>query len=136
MADLKNSIDIAGSGMLAQTTRLRVISQNIANASTTGETPGSDPYRRQTITFRNMLDKELGVELLEIGKVQKDPSEFGLVFDPNHPAANEEGYVKTPNVDITLETADLRQAQRSYQSNLAVIQTTQRMLQSTLDILR
>ncbi len=136
MADLKDSMFIAGSGMQAQSTRMRVVAENIANAESTATTPGGDPYRRKTISFKNVLDKELDAEVVKVRKVDRDPGDFKLELDPSHPAADASGYVKKANVDTLVETADMKEAQRSYEANLAVIETTKGMITRTIDMMR
>lgn len=134
--DFLNSMKVAASGLRAQSGRMRVIAENIANADSTGTTQGADPYRRKIPSFQSALDRETGVSLVEMGNINKDRSDFKTRFEPGHPAANEQGYVKMPNVSTLIETVDMRQAQRSYEANLNVIQSTRTMMQRTLDILR
>ncbi len=134
--DLYKTLDISASGMRAQGTRLRVISENIANANSTGQTPGAEPYRRKMVTFTNELDRELGAELVKVKDVGVDKSEFSRRYEPGHPAADEEGYILTPNVNSLIEMADMREAQRSYEANLRVIQSSRMMLEQTIAILR
>jgi flagellar basal-body rod protein FlgC len=134
--DLYKTLNISASGMRAQGTRLRVISENIANANSTGQQPGAEPFRRKTITFANELDRELGADMVEVKDVTLDMSEFGRRYDPGHPAADAEGYVMTPNVNTLIEMADMREAQRSYEANLRVIETSRSMLEGTIAILR
>ncbi len=136
MTDLFKSLNISASGLKAQGTRLRIIAENIANAGSTALTPEGEPYRRKLITFGSTLNRELGVDLVEVQRVSRDPSEFGLRYQPGHPAANETGYVKTSNVNTLVEMTDMREAQRSYEANLRVMQSSQRMLQRTIDLLR
>jgi flagellar basal-body rod protein FlgC len=134
--DLSAAVKIASSGMKAQGTRLRVISENLANADSTAQTPGGEPYRRKLITFRNMLDKEVNAKLVQVDKIMPDPGDFELKYDPHHPAANSEGYVLTPNVNPLIEIGDMREAQRSYEANLDVISVAKSMLQKSIDILK
>lgn len=134
--DLYKSMNISASGMKAQGTRLRVISENIANADSTGQSPGAEPYRRKIISFRERIDRELEVPLVEVRNISTDPSEFTSRYDPGHPAADEEGYVLIPNVNSLIEVTDMREAQRSYEANLKVLQTSRTMLEQTLGILR
>lgn len=136
MADLKDSMFIAGSGMQAQSTRMRVIAENIANAESTATTPGGDPYRRKTVSFKNVLDKKLDAEVVKVRKVDRDQSDFKLELDPSHPAADASGYVKKANVDTLIETADMKEAQRSYEANIAVIETSKGMITRTIDMMR
>ncbi len=134
--DLDKALDIAARGMDAQTTRLRVIAENLANQDTTGSTPGSDPYRRKTVAFETRLDKQLGVETVRVKRVGRDGSEFPQRYDPSNPAANAEGYVKLPNVNSLVEVMDMREAERSYSANLAVMQASRGMLTRTIDLLK
>lgn len=136
MDDLLKTIRISSSGMRAQGTRLRVISENIANASSLPQSPGEIPYRRKVITFKNTLDRTIGLETVRTDKVIEDKSEFVKRFDPNHPAADQDGYVQTPNVNTMIEMMDMREAQRSYEANLNVIKSSKEMLTSTIDVLR
>lgn len=134
--DFLNSMKVAASGLRAQSGRMRIIAENIANADSTATTQGADPYRRKMPSFKTALDRETGVSVVEMGPVRKDSSDFKTRFEPGHPAANDQGYVKLPNVSTLIETVDMRQAQRSYEANLNVIQSTRTMMQRTLDILR
>ncbi len=134
--DFDKTLSIAAAGMMAQNVRVRVISENIANASSLGDTPGGDPYRRQIVNFENTLNRELGVNTVEVGRITTDPSAFGRRYQPAHPAADAEGYVLTPNVQGLLEMMDLREAQRSYDSNLRVIDAARTMLSRTIELLR
>lgn len=134
--DFLKSLTIAASGLRAQAGRMRVISENIANADTTATRPGGDPYRRKVVTFQKTLDQAMGAETVTLGPVKRDKAEFRSVHEPNHPMADARGFVKKPNVDSMIETIDMREAQRSYEANLNVISTTRRMLARTLEILR
>jgi flagellar basal-body rod protein FlgC len=134
--DLMESLMISAAGMRVQGERLRVISENIANVDSVSEVPGGDPYRRKTITFQNALDRELGANLVKVKKVGLDPSEFTRKYDPSNPAADKAGYVKLPNVNALIEMNDMREAQRSYEANLKVIEVSRGMLQRTIDLLR
>ncbi|MCL4165505.1 UNVERIFIED_CONTAM: hypothetical protein GTU68_021631 [Idotea baltica] len=127
---------VAASGLRAQSGRMRIIAENIANADSTATTQGADPYRRKMPSFKAALDRETGVSVVEMGPIRQDRSDFKTRFEPGHPAANDQGYVKLPNVSTLIETVDMRQAQRSYEANLNVIQSTRTMMQRTLDILR
>ncbi len=134
--DFMKTLAIAASGLRAQAGRMRVISENIANADSTPTTPGADPYRRKMPTFYSELNRTLGARLVELGKVQPDNSAFRLKYEPGHPAADQNGNVKYPNVNSLVEMTDMREAQRSYEANINVISATRRMLQRTIDILR
>ncbi|WP_153768422.1 flagellar basal body rod protein FlgC [Labrenzia sp. CE80] len=134
--DLIKSLFVSASGLKAQNGRMRIIAENVANADSTGRTPGEDPYRRKIATFKSHFDKEVGGEIVELGKLSEDKTPFEVRYEPGHPAADEKGYVKTPNVNTLVETVDMREAQRSYEANLNVIEATRRMVQKTIDILR
>lgn len=134
--DLESSMRIAASGMKAQSARLRVTAENLANAESTARTPGGDPYRRKTISFAERLDRRLGVELVEVDRYGVDNTAFPMRYDPGHPAADAKGYVKEPNVNTLVELMDMREAQRSYEANLNAQQQARAMLQKTLDLLR
>ena len=134
--DLLKTLEISGAGMRTQGTRLRVISENVANANSTATEPGDLPYRRKIITFKNELDRNLGVNVVKVDDIKPDLSNFGRRFDPNHPAADENGYVLTPNINSLVEMMDMREAQRSYEANLEMVKNAKRMLMSTIDVLR
>ena len=134
--NLSVSADIAVSGMKAQSERLRIISENMANADSIGIRPGEDPYRRQVVTFKDYIDKETGAKMVKVDKVVPDESQFPLKYDPNHPAANAEGYVAMPNVKPLIEMMDLKEAQRSYDANLSMMQTARDMNSKVLDLLK
>ncbi len=134
--DLDTALGIAASGMDAQTTRLRVIAENLANQDTTGSTPGADPYRRKTVTFESRLDRQLGAETVRVKQVGRDAAEFAQRYDPSNPAANADGYVKLPNVNSLVEVMDMHEAERWYSANLAVMQASRSMLTRTIDLLK
>jgi flagellar basal-body rod protein FlgC len=134
--DFMKSIAIAASGLRAQSGRMRVIAENVANADTTPLRPGEDPYRRKVVTFKERMDHELGAKTVELGQIKRDRSEFKSRYEPGHPLADAQGFVRKPNVDTVIETLDMREAQRSYEANLNVITATRRMLARTLEILR
>jgi flagellar basal-body rod protein FlgC len=134
--DFLKTISVAASGLKAQSGRMRIIAENMANADSTGEKPGADPYRRKIPTFGRRFDRELEASVVELGRVRPDQSAFKTRFEPGHPAADAAGNVKLPNVDPIIETMDMREAQRSYEANLNLITATRRMISRTLDILR
>jgi flagellar basal-body rod protein FlgC len=134
--DFLKSMAIAASGLRAQSGRMRVIAENVANADTTPSRQGEQPYRRKIVTFKERMDNELGAKLVELGQIKRDRSEFKTRFEPGNPLADAEGIIKKPNVDTMIETLDMREAQRSYEANLNVITATRRMLTRTLEILR
>ena len=134
--ELKKALLISASGMEAQSQRMRIIAENLANADSLGTTPGADPFRRKTVSFKNVLDRTQATTMVKVSKIGTDNSEFDLRYDPGHPAANADGYVKTPNVKALIEMADMREAQRSYEANLNVIDAAKGMLSKTVDLLR
>lgn len=127
---------IAVAGMKAQGMRLRVLAENMANADTLPTAPGEAPYRRKVVTFRNVLDRELGARTVRVDQVRSDPSGFVRRFEPGHPAADADGYVLAPNVDLMIELADMREALRSYEAGLNVIRAAKDMLKRASDMLR
>ena len=133
---LQSSLKIAGSGLQAQSTRMRVVSENLANAQSTGATPGADPYQRKTVTFESELDRAVGASTVSVGSIGRDMRPYRVEFDPGHPAADEAGYVKLPNVNMLIEMADMREANRSYEANLQIISQTREMIAMTIDLLR
>ena len=134
--DLIKSIKISTAGMRVQGTRLRVISENIANADSLPSGQGDEPYRRKQVSFKNTLDRALDAKRVQIDKIQVDKKEFDKKYDPQHPAADENGYVAVPNVNPLVEMMDMREAQRSYEANLSIIQVSKSMLTRTIDMLR
>ena len=136
MDELKNVQKIALSGMKAQTERLRVISENLANVDSTAQTPDATPYRRKVVSFKTELDKNSGAQTVKVDKVRNDQSEFQRRFDPKHPAADKDGYVLTPNVNPLIEMMDMREAQRSYEANLAVVSSSKQLLSRTVEMLK
>ena len=134
--DFLKTMSIAASGLRAQAGRMRIISENIANADSTPSTPGANPYRRKVPVFTSEFDRALDARMVELGKVRTDNSEFRLKYEPGHPAADSNGNVKYPNVNPLVEMTDMREAQRSYEANVNVISATRRMIQRTIDILK
>lgn len=134
--DLSKAMEVAALGMKAQGVRMRVISENLAHANTTGRTPDEDPYRRQLVTFKNVLDRASGLNKVEVDEIEADDSDFRLKYDPSHPAADERGYIRMPNVDALVEMMDMREAQRTYEANLGIIEMSKTMLVRTIDLLR
>ena len=134
--DFLKSISIAASGLRAQAGRMRVISENIANADSTATTQGGDPYRRKMPSFRSEVDRALDARVVALGRIQTDQSDFRLKYEPGHPAADANGNVKYPNVNSLVEMTDMREAQRSYEANINVISASRRMIQRTIEILK
>jgi flagellar basal-body rod protein FlgC len=130
------STKLSSAGLEAQSMRLRVVSENVANAQSTGKAGGSDPYVRKTITFRSVLDRNLGAASVAIMEVGADEAPFPVVYDPGNPAADERGMVKMPNVNMLVEMADMREANRSYEANLQMIKQARSLIAETIDLLR
>jgi flagellar basal-body rod protein FlgC len=136
MTDMNAALNIAASGLRAQTARMKVIAENIANANSTAPNPGADPYRRKVATFGQVLDRETGTNEVKMTGIAKDRSDFQLRYDPTHPGADANGYVKTPNVNTLIESMDMREAQRAYEANLNVVESARAMMTRTIDLLR
>lgn len=136
MADFSGSMRISASAMTAQGVRLRTIAENLANAESTAQAPGGEPYRRKVVSFRNEMDRSLGARTVRADRITQDRSEFRRRHDPQHPAADGEGYVMLPNVNSLIEVMDMREAQRSYEANLNMIEVARGMVARTIDILR
>jgi flagellar basal-body rod protein FlgC len=133
--DFSKSMAVAASGMRAQTDRMKTIAENIANASSTSPVKGADPYRRKIATIKPDFDRELDATLVAAGKPIPDRSDFRSQYDPGNPNADKQGYVKLPNVDSLVEIMDMREAQRSYEADLSVMESTKQMLAKTVDLL-
>ena len=136
IGDFAKSMGISTSGLRAQAGRMRVISENIANAESTAQTAGGDPYRRKVPTFSSTLDRALDAKVVSLGRIKPDNSDFRVKYEPSNPAADAAGNVRYPNVNPLIEMTDLRDAQRSYEANLNIISATRQMIQRTLDILK
>lgn len=133
--DFSKSMAVAASGLRAQSERMKIIAENIANANSTAAAPGGDPYRRKIATVTSNFDRELGASLVESGKPQLDKSEFRTQYDPGNPDADAQGYVKLPNVNPLVEIMDMREAQRSYEADLTVMDSSKQMMAKTIDLL-
>ncbi len=133
---LSAALHVSASGMEAQSQRLLVVSENMANAQSTSSIAGGDPYRRKTISFSSALERETGARMVEVGAIDEDPSAFPTEFDPSHQAADAAGYVKMPNVNVLIEMADMREASRSYQANLQVLKQARQLVSMTIDLLK
>jgi flagellar basal-body rod protein FlgC len=136
MSDLPAAMAAAASGLKAQTLRMRIAAENVANANSTAQTPGGDPYRRRMPLFEETMLKSAGAMGVKIVGAKDDPSDFRLQFNPAHPAANPDGFVKLPNVDTLVEMMDLREASRAYEANLNMIEAARSMTTRALDLLR
>lgn len=134
--ELINAMNVSVSGLKAQGTRIRVISENIANANTEPNAPGEEPYARKTVSFKNVLDRETGVDKVQVSEINRQRGNFGTRFDPSHPGADANGYVLTTNVKPLLELNDVREAQRSYEANINMIEISRGMLSRTVELLR
>lgn len=134
--DLNRAIGLAAAGMKAQAGRMRVISENIANADSTARLPGGDPYRRKVPTLKSSFDDELSAQVVKLGRVERDLSEFRVKHEPGNPLADAKGNVVLPNVNSLIEQTDMRDAQRSYEANLNMVGAARRMIARTLEILR
>ncbi len=135
-SDLMSAMGAAATGLRAQTVRIRISAENLANADTTASTPGGDPYRRKAPVFRTFFDKEVGANTVKVTGAREDQSPFQIKYDPSHPAADANGYVKTSNVSSLIEMADLREAQRAYEANLNVIESSRAMMLGVVSLLK
>ena len=136
MDPLKSIAQIAASGMQAQSSRLQIVAENVANADSTGSTPGAEPYRRKTISFEEMLDRDSGLSMVQVSEIGRDETPFTLRHDPAHPAADENGFVKVSNVSPILEMANMREASRSYEANMNMFEAGRKMRSQLLDLLK
>ncbi|MDE2361476.1 MAG: flagellar basal body rod protein FlgC [Hyphomicrobiales bacterium] len=133
---LQASMRVAGSALEAQSIRMRVVSENIANAQSTGAAPGEDPYVRKTVTFGSELDRAARAEMVAVKRIGVDAAPFRIVSDPGNPAADAKGNVKLPNVDPLIEVADLRESNRAYEANLQTIKEARDLFAMTIDLLK
>jgi len=133
--DFTTAMTVAASGLRAQSERMNIIAENIANANSTAAVSGGDPYRRQIATIKSDFDRQLDATMVEAGKPAEDMSDFRLQYDPGNPAADKQGYVKLPNVNTLVEIMDMREAQRSYEADLTVLDATKTMMSHTVDLL-
>ena len=134
--DLSTAMAVAASGMRAQSSRMRTIAENIANANSTATSPGTDPYRRKIATMQSDFDRAMGATVVEAGKPVEDMSDFREQYDPGNPAADKQGYVKLPNINPLIEIMDMREAQRSYEADLSVMEASKTMMARTVDLLK
>jgi flagellar basal-body rod protein FlgC len=130
------AMHISAAGLKAQGQRMRVIAENLANTNSLAKSPGADPYRRKMMSFRNVLDRVLGIQKVEVDRMMVDKTDFAIRFEPGHPAADASGYVKLPNVNPLIEMADMRESQRSFEANLTSIEVSKSMMSRLLDLLR
>ena len=136
MDPLSTALKVAATGLTAQSERLRVVSENLANAQSTGDGPGTDPYQRKTVSFSAEVDRSSGAAMVDIAAIERDRTEFPLEYLPGHEAADAAGYVKMPNVNPLVEMADMREANRSYEANLQVIKQARELINMTIDLMR
>lgn len=136
MDPLSAAIKVSASGLGAERTRLRIVSENIANANSTSNVPGGDPYQRKLVTFASQLDRANNASEVEVQSITKDGSDFPIEYDPSNPAADEKGFVKLPNVNVLLEMADMREANRAYQANLQTFKQARELISMTIDLMR
>lgn len=134
--DLENAMAISAAGLKAQSVRMRVISENIANADSIAPGPDGNPYRRKVVTFKDVLDRKAGVQTVKVNRVTVDRSPFAREYQPGHPLADAQGYITKPNVNGLIEATDMREAQRSYQANLNAIEAAKTLTLRTIDLLR
>lgn len=133
---LQAALKISASGLEAQSRRMRVVTENLANAQSTAKTPGGDPYARKVVTFESEVDEAAGANVVKVASIERHRSPFRVEHNPSHPAADANGYVKLPNVDIMTEVADMHEANRSYEANLQVIKQAREMISMTIDLMR
>lgn len=136
MDPLVSALKVSASGLEAESTRLRIVSENIANARSTGDVAGADPYRRKTVSFAAEVDRASGASTVQIDRLGTDDSDFSTEFDPGNPAADSKGMVKMPNVNILVEMADMREANRSYEANLQTTRQARDLISATIDLLK
>ncbi|MBP0441232.1 flagellar basal body rod protein FlgC [Tianweitania sediminis] len=136
MDALTTALKVAASGLEAQSQRVRVVSENLANAQSTGNTSGAEPYQRKTITFASTLDRVSGGSFAQVSDIGRDSSAYPVEFLPGHEAADDKGYVKMPNVNVLVEMADMREANRSYEANLQVVKQARELISMTIDLMR
>lgn len=134
--DLKDTISVSASGLRAQSLRMRVVAENIANIDSVADTSNGDPYRRRIVSFRSALDASTGAVKVEVARISTDAAAFGREYRPGHPAADARGYIRTPNVSGLVENADMQAAQRAYEANVSAIEAARSMTSKTLDLLR
>ncbi|TAH37584.1 MAG: flagellar basal body rod protein FlgC [Alphaproteobacteria bacterium] len=134
--DLSKAMDISASGLRAQGARIKVISENMANSESGPSRPGGEPYKRKTISFKAQVDKASGAEMVKVSGYGQDKTPPRMKFDPANPMADPDGYVPMPNINPVIEMTDMREAQRSYEANLSMIETSRSMIRSTLDLLK
>lgn len=134
--DLESSLITSASGMKAQSARMRIVAENIANEKTTPSSAKEDPYKRKTIAFREVMDRSTGARVVEVAKIARDDAPFRSVYDPGNKAANANGQVALPNVNLSVEMADMMEAQSAFEANMTAAEASRAMLLKTLDLMR
>lgn len=134
--DLKAAIASSVAALRAQSTRLRVVSENLANATATASTSGGDPYVRKIVSFKEVLDRATGASLVNVDAIDRDKSPFRIQHDPGNPAADANGNVKMPNVNPLVELSDMREVHRSYEASLQVVRQSREMISDLVELLR
>ncbi|HAU28940.1 MAG TPA: flagellar basal body rod protein FlgC [Rhodospirillaceae bacterium] len=134
--ELGKAFTLSTLGLKAQDARMKVIAENLANANTVSGSDGADPYRRKIVAFKQMVDEDSGIKGVAVSGILGDKSDFPTKYDPGNPSANSEGFVRTPNVNPLIEVMDMRDAQRSYEANLTMMEASKAMLQKTIDLLK
>ncbi|MFK7973593.1 MAG: flagellar basal body rod protein FlgC [Rickettsiaceae bacterium] len=133
---LKQAVEVSAHGSKFQAERLKIAAENLANEDSTGVTPGADPYRRKIIFAENKYNKKLNTRTIITKKIDEEKSDFIMKYEPHHPAANEDGLVKYPNVIREIERADASEAQRGYEANLSVIEVSNSLIQKTIEAIK
>ncbi|HXZ68208.1 MAG TPA: flagellar basal body rod protein FlgC [Alphaproteobacteria bacterium] len=136
MDNLIATFSVAGSGLFAQSQRIRIASENLANAESTGNSPGANPYTRKVFSFESELDQASGASLVQVGDTELDSSPYRIEKIPGHPAADQSGNVKLPNVNMLVELSDIREGTRSYDANVQVIKQARDLVTMTIDLLK
>lgn len=134
--DLQKTATIAAHSIKVHAQRMKVAAENLANEDTTSQTPGGSPYRRKIIFAENVFDRKLKTDIVKIKRVSVDKAPFIIKYDPNHPSADINGYVKYPNIRKEIERADANEAQRSYEANLSIIEMSRAMMQHTIEAIK
>lgn len=133
---MMKSLEISAHGNKFQSERIKIAAENLANEDSVSSVAGGNPYRRKVVFSKNRYDKKLKTRLISVKKYGYDPKPFKLKYDPSHPAADANGYVKLPNVDKIIEKADANEAQRSYEANLGMFEVSKQMISKTIEAMK